>query len=392
MTFDRKPLADVTIAVFPFEPVAPPVTVNKLPARRRRPRLPAPDASDPRLPVVATFLASERLKPNSRKAYQRELYRFLVWTDQDWDSLTTADLALYKDDRKAMQSEQGEASVNSINVALTALKSFFAWYCAQPLAGGQPARVNPTTGLRFERVPLPPPQDLSATAIEWLHTALAYTDETQLRDRALVQILSHGLRASELVSLDVGHYDGQRLHIERTKTHEPRTVPLSKLGRAAIDGYLMARAEAGAVLTPERPLVHSYSPRHERLSYQGVYKVVKRLGTLAAQLCLEDWLSQQRDVSQDVSTAVRSLSAESLLRLSTSLPSGVWSVASELINLHPHQLRHTYATGLFRQGLDPTHARRLLGHSAEQTTRRYTQAVEAEAAERAFYRLIGEAE
>jgi len=388
MTFDRRPLEAPVVEVFPFESVAP--ATPPQPSRRRS-RLPTPQADDPRLQVVATYLASNSLRPNTRRAYARELQRFLVWTDQDWDSITTADLALYKDDRKAMQSEQGEASVNSINVALTALKSFFAWYCAQPLAGGQPARVNPTTGLRFERVPLPPPQDLSATAIEWLHTALAYTDETQLRDRALVQILSHGLRASELVSLDVGHYDGRRLHIERTKTHEPRTVPLSKLGRAAIDVYLTSRRAAGD-LTPEQPLVHSYSPRHERLSYQGVYKVVKRLGTLAAQLCLEDWLSQQRDVSQDVSTAVRTLTAESLLALSASLPSGVWTVASELVNLHPHQLRHTYATGLFRQGLDPTHARRLLGHSAEQTTRRYTQAVEAEAAERAFYRLMGEAE
>ncbi len=392
MQFDRKPLADVTIEVFPFEPVAPSTTVNKLPARRGRPRLPAPDASDPRLPVVATFLASERLQPNSRKAYQRELYRFLVWSEMDWDAFTPADLALYKDDLKVVKAVDGGTSVNSVNVALTALRSFFNWYCAQPVAAGQPARVNPTLGVKFERVPLPPPKDVSETALEWLAVALTYTGETQLRDRALVQVLGHGLRAGELVSLDVGRYDGQRVQIEHTKTHEPRTVPLSQAGRTALNQYLAARTAAGEVLTPERPLVHSYSRRRERLSDHGVYQVVKRLGTLAAQLCLEDWLSQQRDVSQDVSTAVRTLSAESLLALSASLPSGVWSVASELVNLHPHQLRHTYATGLFRQGLDPTHARRLLGHSSEQTTRRYTQAVEAEAAERAFYRLMGEAE
>jgi integrase/recombinase XerD len=91
-----------------------------------------------------------------------------------------------------------------------------------------------------------------------------------------------------------------------------------------------------------------------------------------------------------VREGVQALNAESLLSLAPVLPYGVWAVASELVQLHPHQLRHTYATGLFRQGLDPTHARRLLGHSSEQTTRRYTQAVEAEAAEAAYYRLIGE--
>ena len=389
MQFERAPLPDVVIEVFPFEPVAPPEKVSK---QRGRPRLPAPAGDDSRLQVVETWLASERLKPNSRRAYARELQRLALWTAQDWDTLTQADLALYKDDLKAVKAESGETSVNSINVALTATRSFFNWYCAQPVPAGQPARVNPTLGVKFERVPLPPPQDVSQTALEWLETALEFTGETQLRDRALVQVLSHGLRAGELVGLNVSHYDGKRVHIEHTKTNEPRTVPLCQAGRAALNQYLEARVTAGEALTPERSLIHSLSNRSERLSYHGVYQVIKRLGSLAAQLSLEDWLSQQVEDSQAVRTSVQALTAESLLKLSSSLPSGVWAVASELVNLHPHQLRHTYATGLFRQGLDPTHARRLLGHSSEQTTRRYTRAVEGEAAELAYYRLIGETE
>lgn len=388
MLFDRKPLPDVVFEVFPFEPT--PTAVNKLPARRGRPPLPTPAVDDPRLQVVETWLASESLKPNTRKAYARELQRFLVWSEQDWDTFTQADLALYKDDLKALKAEAGESNVNSVNVALTALRSCFNWYCAQAVPVGAAARVNPTLGVKFERVPLPPPQDVSQAALEWLETALAYTQETQTRDRALVQVLGHGLRAGELVSLNVGSYDGKRVHIAHTKTHEPRTVPLCQAGRTALNAYLQGRTAAGETLTPERPLVHSYSSRSERLSYQGVYQVVKRLGLLAAQLSLEDWWSQQSEVPETLRGSVQGLTAESLLLLSPVLPAGVWRVAFELVNLHPHQLRHTYATGLFRQGLDPTHARRLLGHSSEQTTRRYTQAVEAEAAEQAYYRLIGE--
>jgi len=386
MQFDRKPLPPLTFEVFPFEPVTPSV---KVPKQRGRPRLPAPGLDDTRLAIVETWLASESLKPNTRKAYARELQRFLVWSEQDWDTFTQADLALYKDDLKAVKAESGESN-NSVNVALTALRSFFNWYCAQAVTVGAPARVNPTLGVKFERVPLPPPKDVSQTALEWLDAALEYTQETQQRDRALVQVLGHGLRAGELVGLNVVSYDGKRVHIVHTKTHEPRTVPLCQAGRTTLNNYLSGRTTAGEVLTPERPLVHSYSSRSERLSYQGVYQVVKRLGLLGAQLSLEDWWSQQSEVNEALRASVQGLTVESLLLLSPVLPSGVWAVASELVNLHPHQLRHTYATGLFRQGLDPTHARRLLGHSSEQTTRRYTQAVEAEAAELAYYRLIGE--
>ena len=387
MQFDRKPLPPITFEVFPFEPVTPPV---KVPKQRGRTRLPAPPVEDARLAIVETWLASESLKSNTRKSYARELKRFLVWSEQDWDTFTQADLALYKDDLKAVKAESGESNVNSVNVALTALRSFFNWYCAQPVSVGSVARVNPTLGVKFERVPLPPPKDVSQTGLEWLHTALEYTRETQTRDRALVQVLSHGLRAGELVGLNVASYDGKRVHIGHTKTNEPRTVPLCQAGRTALNDYLAGRAEAGETLTPDRPLIHSLSSRSERLSYHGVYQVVKRLGLLAAQLSLEDWWSQRSEADSELRASVQGLTAESLMRLSSSLPSGVWAVASELVNLHPHQLRHTYATGLFRQGLDPTHARRLLGHSSEQTTRRYTQAVEAEAAELAYYRLIGE--
>ncbi len=45
---------------------------------------------------------------------------------------------------------------------------------------------------------------MSETTLEWLAVALTYTGETQLRDRALVQVLGHGLRAGDLVSLNVG--------------------------------------------------------------------------------------------------------------------------------------------------------------------------------------------
>jgi integrase/recombinase XerD len=59
--------------------------------------------------------------------------------------------------------------------------------------------------------------------------------------------------------------------------------------------------------------------------------------------------------------------------------------------LHPHQFRHTYATELLVQGVDPMHAKRLTGHRSEQAFKRYTLRSEQAAAIAAFYRAVGEA-
>ena len=61
-----------------------------------------------------------------------------------------------------------------------------------------------------------------------------------------------------------------------------------------------------------------------------------------------------------------------------------------LPELHPHQFRHTGATELLRMGMDPAHARLVTGHTDERSFRRYTLAVEQEAAIKAFYRAKGE--
>ena len=83
--------------------------------------------------------------------------------------------------------------------------------------------------------------------------------------------------------------------------------------------------------------------RGERLSYHGIYFAVERIGELVG-----------------------------------------------IPDLHPHQFRHSYATNLLLQGLDPIHAKRLIGHQSEKAFRRYTLRSEQEAAIAAYYRVIGE--
>ena len=60
--------------------------------------------------------------------------------------------------------------------------------------------------------------------------------ETKPRDLALIHLLSHGLRAGEIVALNVGAFDGRLLFLADTKTNEPRLVPLRKVSAARIAG------------------------------------------------------------------------------------------------------------------------------------------------------------
>jgi integrase/recombinase XerD len=161
------------------------------------------------------------------------------------------------------------------------------------------------------------------------------------RDRALIHLLSHGLRAGEVVNLNLAAFDGRILFLADTKTDEPRLVPLRRESGVIVERYLEERRQAGENLSPERPLILSLQGTRKgdpggiseatRLSYHGIYCAVEKIGKLAG-----------------------------------------------LPNLHPHLFRHTYATDLLLMGVDPAHARRLTG--------------EQQAAIAAFYRAIGEAE
>jgi integrase/recombinase XerD len=299
--------------------------------------------TDIRWPVVQEFLRSSSLSPNSRKLYERELKRFLGWTQCRWSELQSRHLGLYKAYLMELEVATGKKlSKNSLNSALTALKSFFRWLCQfHP----ELCLKNPTEGVKFERVPMPPAQSLKPEEMERVWNAIAQRTDTRLRDFAMVQLLSHNLRAGEVASANVGSFDGRLVTLTQTKNKQPRIVPLSETGQQAIENYLEWRRGQGESVTPESPLILSHHQGWEgdRLSYHGIYFAVERIGELAG-----------------------------------------------LPNLHPHQFRHTGATELLRMGMDPSHARLLTGHTDERSFRRYTLAVEQEAAIAAFYRLKAE--
>ena len=330
-------------------------------------RSPAP--VDLREVRVTEFLQARSLAANTEKAYRRELKKFLGWTDRPWAEITPRHLAQYKAHLK-----QERLSPNSINRALAGLMSFFDWFrTAYP----EQMLQDPTTAVELERVPLPPAQDLSEAQVAALYLAVEQQGERAKRDRAVLSVLAHGLRVDEVVRLNVGDFDGIRLTIVQAKDDSTGTVPLARQARDHLLDYLSDRALQEGELAPKAPLFLSYgrNRRQQRLGYQGIYYLVKKLGQRAAQIARAILEGQDQGGSGEAWQTWNPAQLRQIL---------------ELEQVHPHQLRHTFATGLLLRGMESLHARTLTRHRSEASFKRYAKRVLATTAEQAFYRAINE--
>ncbi len=220
---------------------------------------------------------------------------------------------------------------------LAALRSFFRW-----LRREGACNLDPTDGIPSPRVPRrlpnPLPVDDCIALVERGRrrgrprarsgTRAASADLGELRDRALVELLyGAGLRVGELTALDVRDLDLHRGDVRVVgKGSKERVVPLPAATREALDAYLGARRRPGLLA---EPLFTSLRP---------CVGGSRRLGV--------------RDVRRVLASRARSV-----------------GVADRV---HPHRLRHSYATHLLDMGADLREIQELLGHASLSTTEKYT--------------------
>jgi integrase/recombinase XerD len=176
---------------------------------------------------------------------------------------------------------------------------------------------------------------------------LELEDKTRVRDRAIVAVLSHGLRASEASALNVEHWNGKMLTVHRSKGQNVSQVPLNREARSHLEAYLEWRRQQDGRFepVPESPMFLAQDPKSagKRLGYQGLHKMVKKLGAI----------------------------------------SGVEGI-------HSHRFRHTFGTEVTRRGVDPLFGKELMGIKSDQVFQRYTKGVFKQAAADAYLRAIGE--
>jgi integrase/recombinase XerD len=293
------------------------------------------EPTDLRQQRIEEFLIARSLAPNSQKAYREDLARFTDWTNVAWAQVTPRSIAQYKAYlmRQDPVSQKRVLADTSVVRILQTLKGFLGWMSRS----GYIDR-DPTTEIDLPKLVEPEANNLSDAQVEAILNA-ARNSSLPERNLALLAVLSHGLRAKELCNLNIADFDGQRVKIQQAKADSKGTVPLDSNAQSSIEQYLDWRhRERGEILIDEDPLFVSDSNRNrgERISYNGIQKLMKILA---------------REVGFD---------------------------------FHAHQFRHTFATNLLLQDMNPYHVMTLTRHKCPHNFRRYTTAADNIAAEKAF--------
>jgi len=261
------------------------------------------------------------------RAYQRDLERFLQFLAVDFLSQELSAIRPDAVDALAVRSflaSQARAGLGPQSQArsLSALRSLFRYACRE-----QTLVRNPAEGVRTPKQTRSLPRHLRPGEVENLLEAADGDEPLARRDSAILELLyASGMRVSELAGLDWTDLDLEARTLRvMGKGGKERMVPFGKPAAQALARWFQLWDE---VRDPSRdhsaPIFLNY--RGSRLSARSVRRIIDRYVEKAA------------------------------------LAAGV----------HPHTLRHTFATHLLEGGADLRTIQELLGHSSLSTTQRYT--------------------
>jgi integrase/recombinase XerD len=277
---------------------------------------PAPDVA------VESFIAllSAQKAPRTVDAYRRDLAGFAAFLGRSPTSATSDEVQSWLADLRA-----GGMAPSSIARKASAVRTFFRHLVLLGIRADNPAADVP---LPRKRVRLP--RSLTPSDIERLISAASGTSPRALRDHALVELLyGAGLRVSEAVGLDRASVDLENRVVRCIgKGDKERIVPLGKPAVEAVRRYLSrGRPYLDRRHRPELFL----NAQGGGLTRAGAFLVLRRLAVKAG-------LDPTR--------------------------------------VHPHLLRHSFATHLLEGGADLRSVQEMLGHADLGTTEIYTHVSE----------------
>jgi integrase/recombinase XerC len=255
-----------------------------------------------------------RLSPATLKNYTGALQLLLSLSKETaWNGLEAAHI------RRYIATLHGRGlSPRTLALVLSAWRGCFHW-----LVRHRGWKANPVAGIRAPKAGRPLPKALSVESMQMLLNEKPSTPP-DMQDAAMFELLySSGLRLGELVALNVddGRLDLRAGEVTVTgKGSKTRTVPVGAKAREAIAAWLSVRK----AIPEEKALF--LGARGKRISPGTVGQRLKR------------W-------------ARRHGLAE---------------------NVHPHMLRHSFATHVLQSSQDLRAVQEMLGHASISTTQVYT--------------------
>jgi integrase/recombinase XerC len=264
---------------------------------------------------LAHLAQERRLSRHTVEAYGRDVHLLFELTG---DAMALADIRMPQARRLAGQLHARGLDGKSIARMLSAWRAFFTY-----LARDHGFARNPFQGVRAPRSAKTLPKALSPDEAGKL-MELTPDDDLAVRDRAMLELFySSGLRLSELIGLRVGdvNFSDQTVRVTG-KGSKTRVVPVGRFALQALTAWLAARA---TMTRPEEQAL--FIARSGRpLAARGVQRCLRR-----------------RAVQQGLAQPV-----------------------------HPHMLRHSFASHLLQSSGDLRAVQELLGHASISTTQMYT--------------------
>lgn len=259
--------------------------------------------------------------------YHHYLERFFKWSEIKTPAdITTDQVRKFRIYLNRHQDENGqELKKVTQNYHMIALRSFLKYLSKRdiPVMSAEKIEIgkNPAAMIEF----------LDPLELQRLLDACGGLDLKSLRDRSILELLfSAGLRVSELVSVnrDQINLKNQEFSV-RGKGSKVRIVFVSDTAKKALEKYLEKRIDIDPALfvrLPKKGVKETDKKGNLRITQRSIQRIVKFYATKAG-------------IVKDV---------------------------------HPHTLRHSFATDLLSNGADIRSVQAMLGHSSITTTQIYT--------------------
>ena len=268
--------------------------------------------------IFLNMLKVERnFSAHTLKSYHDDLIQFNHFLDQELLNLKTFE---YKDARNYLSFLYSQnLKRTTVSRKISTLRTFYEFWMTQ-----DESVVNPFVQLVHPKKEQYLPQFFYEEEMEELFNTVAKDSKKGLRDRVILELLyATGIRVSELVNIKLSDIDMSLPGVKVLgKGNKERFVPFGEFCRQSIEQYLNE-------FKPVQHARHSFlivNMKGEAITERGVRHV------------LNDIVKRTAGVTE----------------------------------IHPHKLRHTFATHLLNQGADLRTVQSLLGHVNLSTTGKYT--------------------
>ena len=262
--------------------------------------------------ILNQYLDSlEKIKnysPNTVKSYKNDILQYLK------EEIVLGEFAKF-----LKICSKKEYSKSTINRKITSIKTFLNWCIEKNYLNS--SALKSVKNLKNEKKL---PNVLTANYINELLDGLPTSDAKGLRDKAILEIMySSGLRVSEVSNLTLKNFKKNKSIKVLGKGNKFRIVPLGRKAIEALDLWILQRNKLNKLVDAEFLF----------LNQQG-----RKLTARAIQYRLKFW-AQKNNIPE---------------------------------NIHPHLLRHSFASHVLQSSQDLRAVQELLGHSNISTTQIYT--------------------